>query len=564
MQVSLSPKLFECFLFNFFFSCKNACFTKISPELKQSILTQFNGLANKNIQDSHLAGLISMNHISRRRPRRNEHNKTHGASFTYKIRHPEYQSQVCKTAFLSLHGIKDGRVRRIRDSLMITGASPRDKRGSHKNRPKKISESVTDLIKMHIKSFPSRQSHYSRRKNPDCYYLPESLTLKDMHSIFLEKYRINISYKSYWRIFRTHFNIKFGFPRSDTCSECDRIAQQLNNLELNAEERTKLNVEKELHLRKAEAFFELKRQYKIKAKAGEVMCISFDFMQNLPLPHIPSNPVFYSRQLWYNVFGIHDLGNDEAFMYTYLETEAKKGSNEVTSMLLHYLKNNIHNRSLVIFSDGCPGQNKNYVMLHFLYSLVHVLKIVDSVEYVFPMRGHSYLPNDSDFALIEKKKRRLERAERPEDWDKIILNARTKPTPFHLVKMRQDDFFDIKSATASFFLKSPKPAITIKKIRIMKISTATRTLLLKDGYSGPFRTSIIARANLPSTIQLGKLHDSPIPIASNKAENLRSLLPLLRLVENKQYYEHVLDGTVFVNAAGAEIEEDDNSSGCEY
>lgn len=83
------------------------------------------------------------------------------------------------------------------------------------------------------------------------------------------------------------------------------------------------------------------------------MCISFDFMQNLPLPHILSNPVFDSRQLWFNVFSIPDLGIDDVSMYTYLENEAEKGANEITSMLLHFLKNN-----LVICSGGCPGQNR--------------------------------------------------------------------------------------------------------------------------------------------------------------------------------------------------------------
>jgi hypothetical protein len=114
-------------------------------------------------------------------------------------------------------------------------------------------------------------------------------------------------------------------------------------------------------------------------------------MQNLPLPHIPTNPVFFSRQLWYYIFGIHDLATNEAAMYTYHEGQAKKGANEVTFMLLHYLNNRaLPSRNLVLFSDGCPGQNKNYVMLHFLYMLVHCLKIFDTVNYIFPMRGHSY------------------------------------------------------------------------------------------------------------------------------------------------------------------------------
>ncbi|CAH1380009.1 unnamed protein product, partial [Tenebrio molitor] len=179
-------------------------------------------------------------------------------------------------------------------------------------------------------------------------------------------------------------------------------------------------------------------------------------MQNLPLPHIPTNPVFFSRQLWYYI------STNEAAMYTYHEGQAKKGANEVTSMLLHYLNNRaLPSRNIVLFSDGCPGQNKNNVMLHFLYMLVHCLKIFDTVNYIFPMRGHSYLPNDQDFSLIEKKKRKVGKVEIPHEWDKLILNARANPSPFDLVKVDTSRIYDIKAATDPFFLKTAKPLIKI-------------------------------------------------------------------------------------------------------
>jgi hypothetical protein len=73
-------------------------------------------------------------------------------------------------------------------------------------------------------------------------------------------------------------------------------------------------------------------------------------------------------------------------MYTYHEGEGTRGQNDVTSMLLDYRKNNLmrDTSELWMFSDGCPGQNKNPVMLHLAYALVHVLKIV---KVVFPVRG---------------------------------------------------------------------------------------------------------------------------------------------------------------------------------
>ncbi|CAH1107027.1 unnamed protein product [Psylliodes chrysocephalus] len=101
--------------------------------------------------------------------------------------------------------------------------------------------------------------------------------------------------------------------------------------------------------------------------------------------------------------------------------------------------------------------------------LVHCLKIFDKVEYIFPMRGHSYLSNDQDFSLIEKKKRKLGKAEIPDDWDKRILNSRLHSSPFNLVKVNVSQIYDIKAVTDPFSLKNAKPPVKIKAVRMIRI-----------------------------------------------------------------------------------------------
>lgn len=332
----------------------------------------------------------------------------HSVSFFYHIRSKSPNSdsfsdvKVCRDAFLSLHGISRARLRRIQDSLSATRSAPLDKRGSHQNRPTKIPIEVEHLIQEHIKYFPVRQSHYSLRKNPHKYYLPETLTVKRMYRLFLEIYKIHVSYKVYWKVFTTKFKIKFGLPRTDTCTFCDTLRQKLaaNQTE---DARNSLRLEQELHLRKAEAFYALKRKWKQDARESKATVISFDYMQNLPLPHIRTNTVFYARQLWYFVFGVHDLSDDSASMYVYDESIGKKGQNDVTSHLFHFLRN-LENvtENLIIFSDGCAGQNKNYTMVRFLYFIVHVLKLFKTIIHIFPVRGHSFLPNDQDFKKCVK------------------------------------------------------------------------------------------------------------------------------------------------------------------
>lgn len=74
-----------------------------------------------------------------------------------------------------------------------------------------------------------------------------------------------------------------------------------------------------------------------------------------------------------------------------------------------------------------------------------------SVVHLYPVGGHSYLPNDQDFSLIEKKKKMLESAELPDDWDQIILEARKYPSRFKWHKIHHYDIIDMKRATEKYF-----------------------------------------------------------------------------------------------------------------
>lgn len=206
-------------------------------------------------------------------------------------------------------------------------------------------------------------------------------------------------------------------------------------------------------------------------------------------------------------------------------------------------------------------------MLHFLYFLVHILKVFDEVLYIFPIRGHSYLPNDQDFALIEKKKRRIERVEAPNDWDSLIQTARQNPSPFEVVRMDQQHFFDFKSATEEYFLKSAKPPIQIKKVRQMIIKKNEPTVSVRDSYSGFWRSSIIRnKVRLPEAMTLKCAYSQSVKISPLKINNLKTLLQYLEKAEKKVFYEQLFEKNENTEGGPSnvdEIDEDDNSSGCE-
>lgn len=523
-----------------------------------------------------MCGLISIQLIKRRRSRNPNvsdiDRKDHCASFRYKVRIDGQEIDVCFKAFLSLHGVTKWRVRRLQQSLVNTSQAPKDSRGKHSNRPTQYPAVVTNLIDDHIKSFSVRKSHYSLRDNPDKKYLPEDLSVSKMHSLFLERYCINIPYKIYWGVFKK-YNVSFGYPRSDTCSFCDSMVLKIQCAKTD-EEKRELEIQKTLHLKKAETFQNERRLFKTKAQAGEILCLSFDYMQNLPLPYIKTNSVFYARQLWQYVFGIHDVGSNNVTVYTYCENTAKKGSNEVTSILLDYLKNispDGRPDELVLISDGCPGQNKNMTMVRFLYAVIHIFKMLKQITYLFPVRGHSYLHNDQDFSLIEIKKRKLPRAEVPEDWNKLILNARQNPSPFHLKELSTYDVKDIKKSTEDFFLKTPKPPLRLKQVRMLMINENDPFVKFRHTYHGHWYSSTVRNKNkLPEFLTLDCLYDEPPRVAPAKLKDLQNLMPYLNSPDNLKFYnqifaEHVKAGPV-VNrdeTSDCDVDIDDNSSGCE-
>ena len=89
-----------------------------------------------------------------------------------------------------------------------------DLRGTHNNHANaKVFE---DQAIAHIQKFKCVESHYVR-KNASFQYLPEELTIAEMHRIYTkwcaETGYEPRSYKSYAEIFNKRFNLKFKKPK---------------------------------------------------------------------------------------------------------------------------------------------------------------------------------------------------------------------------------------------------------------------------------------------------------------------------------------------------------------
>ena len=128
------------------------------------------------------------------------------------------------------------------------------------------------------------------------------------------------------------------------------------------------------------------------------MVICLDLQQALPTPRLSSNKVFYKRKLWTYNFGIHDYKTGRGFMFVWDEVTANRGAAEIASCLYKFVTTFVPptTKRLCIFSDNCPGQNKNYILILFYLFLVHK-RLLEEVYHIFFQTGHTYMAADGHF-----------------------------------------------------------------------------------------------------------------------------------------------------------------------
>ncbi|KAL4104820.1 hypothetical protein QTP88_020096 [Uroleucon formosanum] len=137
-----------------------------------------------------------------------------------------------------------------------------------------------------------------------------------------------------------------------------------------------------------------------------------------------------------NFICIHNLGNNKVVMYVWDESVASRGPLEIGSCIIHYVKTYISSNKLIMYSDQSG------------------------------VSGHSFLPCDQYFGLVEKQKKFHPDIHLPDDWKTVIASTR-KTNPFKVVNMTKDDFFSTKSLEKQ--ITNRKIDVTNDKIQWMKI-----------------------------------------------------------------------------------------------
>nr|CAI5837518.1 unnamed protein product [Callosobruchus analis] len=317
-------------------------------------------------------------------------NRPRTMATTYHVRKKSKEIvPVCKEAFLGILNLKRYRVEGILGRFLHKHQLPRENRGGDHRSCK--SQDVRQNIVQFIKSLTVIEKHYCRGRSLR-QYVSSDLSVKKLWIFYNNKYPEAQCKESYFRfIFNTKFNIGFNAPQVDVCSYC-------------------LEYQYKLHKLKAKRFFEI-----LKKEEAHVITLSYDCEKNLVLPKIPDQITYYKKQLYlYNftvVIGSSKvkLTKNNVFMHTWLESESAKSSNEIASAVYSILKNleiSDDIQELKLVSDGCTGQNKNSAMIAMCAKWLanDAPKHIQTINLIFPVTGHSFLPPDRRIILTRGKK----------------------------------------------------------------------------------------------------------------------------------------------------------------
>ncbi|XP_050302158.1 uncharacterized protein LOC126740258 [Anthonomus grandis grandis] len=352
-------------------------------------------------------------------------------SIQYNIRLKDgHLIRVCRNAFLEISNFSKDRIQRVMRNFVLFGALPKERRGGDRVGVKNIDKQKS--IKQFIESIQCVESHYCRSKSSVRMYLPCDLSFKKLYNQYLAKTPEGMHVKiSYFRKYvNANYNIAFGTPQTDCCSFCLRTKEQIKSM-TSASGRHQLIVEHRIHVLKAKTFFKL-----LKYTKPTTVTFSFDCQKNLALPRLPDQSAYFSQQINYHNFTVvcgssqTQLRVTNVFSYLWTEIQSPKHSNAITSAVRDVLINfNFENSvtKINLFADGCGGQNKNTIMMAMLAHWLQegAPKNIKCLELIFPMVGHSFIPPDRVFGLVEKDIKKTPVIVEPCQYDDIIKKHAT-------------------------------------------------------------------------------------------------------------------------------------------
>lgn len=507
--------------------CINKCNT-FSEEERHDLFSRFWTISNYTEKRNFLNGCINVVPVKRRRT---EGNSRRNLTYQYYFLKVGVQKRVCLQFFLNTLNITQ---KMVRSSIQGKIEENIDNRGKHEPNHK-ISPKQIEEFKCFIENMPTVPSHYSRGSTSKLYLPAEIKSVSNLYRIYCSKMEetnsVPLKLSTFKKHFRKDYNIGIHVPKKDKCSFCVRFenipeSERTGNDKINFLSHQQNNTD-------AKQVFLSGQNMSLK---NGFLVASFDLQKVLATPHGPSMLFGFSRKYSVYNFTIYESKSQNGFCYIWGESDGKRGVNEISSNLNHYLTKLDHEeqfKSISFFCDNCPGQNKNKTIFSMILHFLHNSKTIEEISITYLVAGHTYMPVDSVHAVIERKIKNMN-IQAPSEWPTIIRNARLRPKPYETIQRYYSDFRDWKS------LAVPKKIKSVDGSDI-KISSITRATFKKNDPNKKFSLFTNYNFNSPHGVEWsGRFHDI-VPMAYNgelplNKKKIKNLLDLCRTLKIKKQY----------------------------
>lgn len=417
------------------FPCKKKCTEKINQNSRLDIFNNYwDESKSWEMKRQCILTQVESKPARRSRPKDGSRGDQRKQSIKYYLIVNGEKINVCKVFFLNTFGISETVVRNALKKQIAGGFAQTDMRGRH-TPTNKLPEHVLNGIRSHIRSFPKYPSHYSREKTSR-EFLGSDLNQKKMYTLYTLKCeeegvprRETAKFWAYKRVFQSEFNLSFKSPSTDTCDKCDHLKLQLEEPSLEEEVKSKVKQEYDDHLEDASKRYEKKREDKETSRSGDnTKVVMLDLQKCLPTPYLSNSQSFYLLKLWTLNLTIYDSTEKHAYCMLWDESQAGRGGNEISSALCKWAETVLANsgiENLIIWSDNCPCQNRNVMMMMNYFWLLNKCPSLKTITHKFLLRGHTHLEADHVHGLIERtlKKQPTMAIVTPWDWQQLIRTS---------------------------------------------------------------------------------------------------------------------------------------------
>lgn len=506
-------------------TCRYKCNSNFPEPERQNIFDQFWSMADVSRQKDFIIN-HTVTTIKKRQTTQTESKRKN--SIKYRLTTQGNQIRTCKDFFLKTLDITEKFARSALDgqSSINLGISPPSTHGKHAP-ANKISEERKNLIRNHINSFPTIESHYCRKATTR-QYLGENLNISKMYDLYVSKcnneWEVSAEKISLYRhIFNTEFNLGFHQPTKDACKYCEWFKglndheKEVNLEEYNAHQnrKTQARDQKEEDKRQAQ-------------QESTFMAVTFDLEQVLTTPWSNVSSLFYSRKLSTYNLTVYELGSKTANCYMWHEGEGGRGSCEISTCVFRYLSSLSSNIDhVVLYSDTCGGQNRN---AGFSAMCLHAVKDlpISIIDHKFMESGHSQMECDSVHAAIETARKNVP-VYSPQGYYTLVRMAR-KTKPYEVIELGHADFLDFKSLSQQTMRNKTKDSevgsVRWQKIKWMRYTKENpRCIQFKYEMSEEFHVLEVGKQETRGShaIEPKKLNNSPPGISALKKRDLLTL-----------------------------------------